>query len=111
MLCQCFSKVILYFLNVLEQTHLSKDDRYSSSQCVSPFQRVLELCEGFSLGKTRASKTALHTQQLHSGLLHSLVDTTDFSLGQCPFHVAVSDAVAVAGPVCPGEGQTTQGGK
>lgn len=32
MLCQCFSKVILYFLKVLKQTHLSKDDRYSSSQ-------------------------------------------------------------------------------
>lgn len=58
---------------------------------------------GCSLLQVAPSKSALHAQQLHSGILHSLVDTPDLSLGQGPFHVAVGDAVAVAGLVCPGE--------
>lgn len=60
-------------------------------------------------GKWR-SEPALHAQQLHGGLLHSLVDVPDLALGQGPLHVAVGDAVAVAGPVCPRE-QERKGGE
>lgn len=49
------------------------------------------------------SKPALDGQQLHSSLLHSLVDAPYLLLGQGPFHVAVGDAVAMAGLVCPKE--------
>ena len=52
--------------------------------------------------RSRASKPALDAQLLHGRLLHGLVDAPNLSLRQRALHVAVGDAVAVAGPVCPG---------
>lgn len=49
-----------------------------------------------------ASKPALDAQLPHGRLLHGLVDAPNLSLRQRALHVAVGDAVAVAGPVCPG---------
>ena len=49
------------------------------------------------------SEPTLHTQQPHGCLLHGLVDVPHLLLGQRALHVAVGDAVAVAGPVRPGE--------
>lgn len=58
---------------------------------------------GCGLVPAAGSKPALDAQQLHGGLLHSLVHVPDLFLGQGPLHVAVGDAVAVAGLVRPGE--------
>ena len=49
-----------------------------------------------------ASKPAFDTQLLHGCLLHGVVDAPDLFLRQRALHVAIGDAVAVAGPVCPG---------
>lgn len=78
--------------------HLSDEGRCSSLQThlfLSP--RPLE-------PGVVTSKAALHAQLPHHGCLDVLVDVADLPLGQRPLHVAVGDAVTVAGPVCPAEG-------
>lgn len=72
------------------------------------FQQILEPQKGCSLGEVVTSEPALHAQPLDYSLLQGLVDVPDLSLGQSPFHVAVGDAVAVAGLVRPIERKRTQ---
>lgn len=60
-------------------------------------------------GEVATSKPALDAQQPHGRLLHGLVDAPDLSLRHRALHVAVGDAVAVAGPVCPGEQERKAG--
>lgn len=75
----------------------------SANSVIFPPQQIQETQEGCGLGDAVTSKPALHGQELHSSLLHSLVDVPHLLLAQGPLHVAVGDAVAVAGLVCPRE--------
>lgn len=91
-----FSRAILYCLKVLKLTLLSKQYPFL-------FFSGSERPEGRIPGAAAPSKPALHGQQPHRGLLHGPVDARHLPLGQRPLHVAVGDAVAVAGLVCPRE--------
>lgn len=94
---------MLYFLRVLEPARLSQDDGCLSPQTgsFSPSLSNPGVPGVLRLGRG-ASKPALDAQLPHGCLLHGLVDAPDLSLRQRALHVAVGDAVAVAGPVCPG---------
>ena len=98
-----FSRATLYFLRVLEPTRLLQDDGCLSPQTGS-FSPSLSNpgAPGVPRPGRGASKPALDAQLPHGCLLHGLVDASDLSLRQRALHVAVGDAVAVAGPVCPG---------
>lgn len=99
-----FSGAILYFLKVPTLTRLSKHDRCPHPLTVTfSLPQIPGALSGGGLVQAVASKPALYAQQLHRRLLHRLVHVPDLSLGQGPLHVAVRDAVAVAGLVCPGE--------
>lgn len=64
--------------------------------------------EGGGPGTAVSSEAALHGQQPHRGLLQGPVDAPHLALRQRALHVAVGDAVAVAGPERPGEGERGQ---